>query len=195
MFRRHPLPLPSIIDDLEYEPEFLCPSDDSCIMKNCDPNCCMRDTNAVRCISTLDVKKVIDKFPVCAEGVGNCVICQCPLIEEDSNLNGYFLVTSALSCGHVFHSTCLMGQIKIKLLKEIGMAARVGRKMEKCKVTLDCAICQQKSCISHGYFVPPNFLLPLDLKLKTQHLNKLLEKTAEKAERPKKRRRKSKNKN
>ena len=111
MFRKHILPVPNeIVDDFEYEPGFLCPKDPSCIF-NINTNIC--------CPSTLNSKKVLEKLAPCADGIGNCAICQCPLIEEDPESTGFYNVVSALSCGHLFHSFCLPGQIKASLFKEI----------------------------------------------------------------------------
>lgn len=170
-FRKHFLPLPSIVtDDFDYDPSFLCHHDESCILDEEEESDCP-------CGDTVNYDKVLDKLSICPDGVGNCVICQCPLIEEDKDSPGYFNLVSTLSCGHMYHTFCLTGQIQSTLLKEISMAARVGRKMEKNKVTLKCAICQKKSCLVHGYHVPISFLIQADIKIKTQYLASVASKT------------------
>ena len=109
MFRKQQLPLHDIFEDLGYEAGFLCPCDASCVVDKMYSPCC----NLL-----LDCSKVKKNLSPCKEGVGNCVLCQCPLLEEDEKNPGYYSSVSALKCGHLYHSECFKGQMKNALLRE-----------------------------------------------------------------------------
>ncbi len=176
MFRKYSLPPNKIIEDIGYETNFLCPCNESCVLDK---------SKSPACELLLDIDEVKKNVSPCKEGIGNCTICQCPLLEEDGEAPGHYMQISALACGHLYHSNCLRDQQKVALMEEIGMAARVGRKMSGEKVVLSCSICNKKNCLVHAFHVSPNFLYPLDLEMKSKYELELALKMKASKKRPK----------